>query len=70
MTGPKVYSAYRYFLVFNQKSNNFFETPCRFYENLQIPKYNLEYSKKRFSYIALKAWNEIPMNIRELSTLI
>ena len=38
-------------------------------ENLQIPKYNLEYSKKRFSYTALKAWNEIPMNIRELPTL-
>ena len=41
----------------------------RFCENLQIPKYNLEYSKKRFSYTALKAWNEIPMNIRELPTL-
>ena len=41
----------------------------RFCENLQIPKYNLEYSKKRFSYTALKAWNEIPMNFRELPTL-
>ena len=38
----------------------------RFCENLQIPKYNLEYSDKRFSYTALKAWNEIPMNITEL----
>ena len=41
----------------------------RFCENLQIPKYKLEHSKKRFSYTALKAWNEIPMNIRELPTL-
>ena len=37
--------------------------------NLQIPKYKLEHYKKRFSYTALKAWNEIPMNIRELPTL-
>ena len=35
----------------------------------QIPKYTLEHSKKRFSYTALKAWDEIPMNIKELSTL-
>ena len=28
MIRPKVHSAYRYFLVFNQTSNNFFETPC------------------------------------------
>ena len=32
-------------------------------------KYKLEHSKKRFSYTTLKAWNEIPMNIRELATL-
>ena len=37
---------------------------CSFYENLQVPKYKVEYSKNRFSYTALKAWNEIPMNIR------
>ena len=36
---------------------------------LQILKYNLEYSKKGFSYTALKAWNDIPVNIRELPTL-
>ena len=36
---------------------------------LQIPKYNLEHSKRRFSYTALKAWNDIPMNIKELPTL-
>ena len=33
----------------------------RFCENLQSSKYNLECSKKRSSYTALKAWNEIPM---------
>ena len=41
----------------------------RFCKNIQIPKYNLEYTMKRFSYSALKTWNEIPISIRELSTL-
>ena len=52
-----------------QRRSHYSNYNTRFCENLQIPKYNLEYSKKRFSYIALKAWNEIPMNIRELPTL-
>ena len=38
-------------------------------DNLQIPKSDLEHCKKRFSYKALKAWNKIPVNIRELPTL-
>ena len=29
-------------------------------KNFHIPKYNIEYSKKRFSYGDLKAWKEIP----------
>ena len=41
----------------------------RFCRDLQIPKYNLQYTKKGFSYSALKVWNEIPINVRELSTL-
>ena len=41
----------------------------RFCRNFQIPKYNLEYAKKGFSYSALKTWNEIPLSIRELPTL-
>jgi len=41
----------------------------RFCKNFQIPKYNLEYAKKGFSYSALKTWNEVPLNIRELPTL-
>ena len=36
---------------------------------LQIPRNNLEYVKKDFHYSALKAWNDIPINIRELPTL-
>ena len=40
---------------------------CR---DLQIPKNNLEYVKKGFHYSALKTWNDIPINIRELPTLI
>ena len=39
---------------------------CR---DLQIPRNNLEYVKKGFHYSALKAWNEIPICIRELPTL-
>ena len=38
----------------------------RFCRNIQIPKYNLEYAKKGFSYSALKNWNEIPLSIIEL----
>ena len=41
----------------------------RFCKNIQIPKYNLEYAKKGFSYSALKTWNELPLSIRELPTL-
>ena len=52
-----------------QRRSHYSNYNTRFCENLQIPKYNLEYSKKRFPYTALKAWNEIPMNIRELPTL-
>ena len=37
--------------------------------DIQLPRYNLEYSKKSFHYSDLKAWNEIPTTIRELSTL-
>ena len=52
-----------------QRRSHYSNYNTRFSENLQIPKYNLEYSKKRFSYTALKALSEIPMNIRELPTL-
>ena len=52
-----------------QKRSHYSNYNTRFCENLQIPKYNLEHSKRRFSYTALKAWNEIPMNIRDLPTL-
>ena len=38
-------------------------------KDLEIPKYRLEYPKKSFHYAALKAWNEIPLAIRESPTL-
>jgi len=41
----------------------------RFCRKIQNPKYNLEYAKKRFSYSALRTWNEIPLSIRELPML-
>ena len=37
--------------------------------NLHIPKLNLEFTKKGFRYSGIKAWNDIPINIRELSSL-
>ena len=39
---------------------------CR---DLQIPRNNIEYVKKCFHYSAAKAWNDIPINIRELTAL-
>ena len=52
-----------------QRRSHYSNYDTRFCENLQIPKYKLEHSKKRFFYTALKGWNQIPMNIRELPTL-
>ena len=46
--------------------SNYRTRNCR---DLQIPRNNLEYVKKSFHYSALKAWNDIPINIRELPTL-
>ena len=46
--------------------SNYRTRNCR---DLQIPKNNLEYTKKGFHYSALKAWNDIPINIRELPTI-
>ena len=39
---------------------------CRF---LQIPRYRIEFAIKGFHYSALKAWNDIPAELRELPTL-
>ena len=38
---------------------------CR---DLQIPRYRTEFAKKGFHYSALKAWNHIPAELRELPT--
>ena len=32
--------------------------------DIQLPRYNLEYSKKSFHYSGIKAWNKIPTTIR------
>ena len=37
--------------------------------DLPIPKNSIEYVKESFHYSALKTWNNIPTNIRELPTL-
>ena len=37
--------------------------------DLPIPKVNLEHKKKGFRYSGIKIWNDIPLEIRELSSL-
>ena len=37
--------------------------------DLLIPKVNLEHRKKGFRYSGIKIWNDIPLEIRELSSL-
>ena len=56
---------------------NMFQQRCsisnynaRNYKDLYIPKPNLELTKKRFHYSGIKAWNDIPVNIRELPSLL
>ena len=36
--------------------------------DLQIPKLRLELSKKRFSYVGAKVWNDIPNDIRNVES--
>ena len=36
---------------------------------ISIPKQNLEFSKRGFKYFAAKFWNEIPLQIRDSSTI-
>ena len=55
---------------------NMFQQRCsisnyntRNYRDLHIPKLNLELTKKGFHYSGIKAWNDIPVNIRELPSL-
>ena len=37
--------------------------------DLQIPRLNLDYSRKSFHYTGLKTWNVIPTQLRESNTL-
>ena len=46
-----------------QRRSQYSSYNTRFCRDLRIPRYNLEYAKKGFSYSALKAWNEIPISI-------
>ena len=55
---------------------NMFQQRCsishhitRNYRDLDITKLNLELTKKGFHYSGIKAWNDIPVNIRELPSL-
>ena len=55
---------------------NMFQQRCtisnyntRNHRHLHIPKLNLESTKKGFHYSGIKAWNDIPVNIRELPSL-
>ena len=37
--------------------------------DLHIPRLNLEFTKMGFHYSGLKAWNDIPIDLREISSL-
>ena len=37
--------------------------------DLQIPRLNLDFSRKRFNYTGLRTWNSIPKHIRESNTI-
>ena len=54
--------------IFQQRcSTSNYDT--RNYRDFHIPKLNLELTKTRFHNTGIKAWNEIPVNIRELPSL-
>ena len=36
---------------------------------MHSPEVELEFSKKEFQYAGIRAWNDIPIDIRELSLL-
>ena len=54
---------------FQQRSlqSNYATRNCR---DLQIPRLNTEHAKKSYRYSAIKIWNDIPVAIRELPTII
>ena len=39
-------------------------------KDLQIPRLVTEHAKKGFYYSALKTWNDIPANVREIQILV
>ena len=41
----------------------------RNYKDIHIPVLKLESTKKGFQHAGIKAWNNIPLSIRELSSL-
>ena len=57
------------FLQKHKPRSSFSSYLTRNCQNLQIPKYRTEHSKKGFHYPALKDWNNMPMYIRELPTI-
>ena len=46
-----------------QQRSHYTRYDTRYSKNLQMPNNNLDYSKKTFSYTALKVWNEIPIKL-------
>ena len=55
--------------IFQQGSNRNKAGRVPDYRDFHIPKLNLELTKKGFHYSGIKAWNDIPVNIRELPSL-
>ena len=43
--------------------------PLRNSLDIDVPRQNLEFSKRSFRYSGAKVWNEIPLNIRTSPTI-
>ena len=59
--------AEKFFIKFLQRSS-VSKYNTRHSRDLQIPRYRTEFAKKGFHYSALKAWNDLPGELRELPT--
>ena len=62
LSPESLWDKYQYRSVYS----NYVTRNCK---DLQIPRLKIEHAKKGFYYCALKAWNGIPANIREIQTL-
>ena len=58
LSTDSLWNKYQYRFAYS----NYITMDCK---ELQIPRLRTEHAKKGFYYSAIKAWNDIPANIRE-----